>query len=194
MKNRRNVILSTLAIVILFFAIVGLSFAYYFSKSVNDSNIKVNVETSSQAYIYYDAGEDFELFAKQPGYTDEFTFSVKLVGENRATFTSTYDVNMYIDDNTFTYDPKSSEKTPELLFDVYMSTDNVNWTIVTLDKDATELAGTINLVNDQKIVAEANTETTQYWKIVFRYVSLDKDQSYNMNKNFISSIKVENVE
>ena len=194
MKNRRNVILSTLAIVILFFAIVGLSFAYYFSNSVNDSNIKVNVETSSQAYIYYDAGEDFELFAKQPGYTDEFTFSVKLVGENRATFTSTYDVNMYIDDNTFTYDPKSSEKTPELLFDVYMSTDNVNWTIVTLDKDATELAGTINLVNDQKIVAEANTETTQYWKIVFRYISLDKDQSYNMNKNFISSIKVENVE
>ena len=134
------------------------------------------------------------MFAKQPGYSDELTFSVKLVGENKVALTSTYDVNMYIDSNTFEYDPKTNENTPELLFDVYMSTDKVNWNEVMVNKDATELSGTVNFVNDQKITAEANSETTHYWKVVFRYVSLDKDQSYNMNKEFISSIKVENVE
>lgn len=194
MKNQRTIILSVLAITILCLAVVGLSFAYFSSNSSSDGEVKVNVETSNQAYIYYDTGEDFELFAKQPGYSDELTFSVKLVGENKVALTSTYDVNMYIDSNTFEYDPKTNENTPELLFDVYMSTDKVSWNEVMLNKDATELSGTVNFVNDQKITAEANSETTHYWKVVFRYVSLDKDQSYNMNKEFISSIKVENVE
>ena len=194
MKNQRTIILSVLAVAILCLAVVGLSFAYFSSSSSNDSEVQVNVETSSQAVIYYDAGEDFELFAKQPGYSDELTFSVKLVGENKVALTSTYDVNMYIESNTFEYDPKTSEHTPELLFDVYMSTDKVNWDEVMLNKDATELSGPVNFVNDQKITAEANSETTHYWKVVFRYITLDKDQSYNMNKEFISSIKVENVE
>lgn len=194
MKNQRTIVLSVLAVAILCLAVVGLSFAYFSSSSSSDGEVKVNVETSNQAYIYYDTGEDFELFAKQPGYSDELTFSVKLVGENKVALTSTYDVNMYIDSNTFEYDPKTNENTPELLFDVYMSTDKVNWNEVMLNKDATELSGTVNFVNDQKITAEANSETTHYWKVVFRYVSLDKDQSYNMNKEFISSIKVENVE
>lgn len=194
MKTRRTIILSVLAITILCLAVVGLSFAYFSSNVSTDDELKVNVETSSQAYIYYDAGEDFELFAKQPGYSDELTFSVKLVGENKVSLTSIYDINMYIDSNTFEYDPKNNENIPELLFDVYMSTDNVNWNEVMLNKDATELTGTVNFVNDQKISADANSETTQYWKVVFRYEALDKDQSYNMNKEFISSIKVENVE
>lgn len=194
MKNQRTIILSVLAVAILCLAVVGLSFAYFSSSSSNDGEVQVNVETSSQAVIYYDAGEDFELFAKQPGYSDELTFSVKLVGENKVALTSMYDVNMYIESNTFEYDPKTSEHTPELLFDVYMSTDKVNWDEVMLNKDATELSGPVNFVNDQKITAEANSETTHYWKVVFRYITLDKDQSYNMNKEFISSIKVENVE
>ena len=194
MKNQRTIILSVLAVAILCLAVVGLSFAYFSSSSSNDGEVQVNVETSSQAVIYYDAGEDFELFAKQPGYSDELTFSVKLVGENKVALTSMYDVNMYIESNTFEYDPKTSEHTPELLFDVYMSTDKVNWDEVMLNKDATELSGPVNFVNDQKMTAEANSETTHYWKVVFRYITLDKDQSYNMNKEFISSIKVENVE
>ena len=194
MKNQRTIVLSVLAVAILCLAVVGLSFAYFSSSSSSDGEVKVNVETSNQAYIYYDTGEDFELFAKQPGYSDELTFSVKLVGENKVALTSTYDVNMYIDSNTFEYDPKTNENTPELLFDVYMSTDNVNWNEVMLNKDATELTGTVNFVNDQKISADANSETTQYWKVLFIYEALDKHQSYNMNKEFISSIKVENVE
>lgn len=194
MKKNRPLVLSILAIAILCLAVVGLSFAYFTSTSYNNTNTKVNVETSNQAFIYYDAGDDFELFAKQPGYSDELTFFVKLVGENNVAISSVYDVNMYIDSNTFEYDPKNNENIPELLFDVYMSTDNVNWSEVLVNKDATELTGKVNFVNNQKISADANSETTQYWKVVFRYESLDKDQSYNMNKEFISSIKVENVE
>ena len=194
MKKNRTLVLSILAIAILWLAVVGLSFAYFTSTSYNNTNTKVNVETSNQAFIYYDAGDDFELFAKQPGYSDELTFFVKLVGENNVAISSVYDVNMYIDSNTFEYDPKNNENIPELLFDVYMSTDNVNWSEVLVNKDATELTGKVNFVNNQKISADANSETTQYWKVVFRYESLDKDQSYNMNKEFISSIKVENVE
>lgn len=194
MKKNRTLVLSILAIAILCLAVVGLSFAYFTSTSYNNTNTKVNVETSNQAFIYYDAGDDFELFAKQPGYSDELTFFVKLVGENNVAISSVYDVNMYIDSNTFEYDPKNNENIPELLFDVYMSTDNVNWSEVLVNKDATELTGKVNFVNNQKISADANSETTQYWKVVFRYESLDKDQSYNMNKEFISSIKVENVE
>ena len=116
------------------------------------------------------------------------------MGDNKTSLSSVYDVNMYISSNTFEYDPKTTESVPELLFDVYMSTDKVNWTEVMVNKDATELSGTVNFVNDQKISVDPNSETTQYWKVVFRYVSLDKDQCYNMNKEFISSIKVENVE
>lgn len=194
MKNRRTIILSVLAIAILCLSVMGLTFAYFSANMDITDDVNVNIETSSNAYIYYDTGDDLILKANQPGYTGSSIFSVKLVGENRASVNSTYDINLYVESNNFEYDPTSTEDTPELLFDIYMSTDNTNWTEVIADKDITELSGTINLVDNQKISAEANSETTQYWKVVYTYVSLDKDQSYNMNKEFVSSIKVENVE
>lgn len=194
MKNRRTIILSVLAIAILCLSVMGLTFAYFSANMDITDDVNVNIETSSNAYIYYDTGDDLILKANQPGYTGSSIFSVKLVGENRASVNSTYDINLYVESNNFEYDPTSTEDIPELIFDIYMSTDNTNWTEVIADKDITELSGTINLVDNQKISAEANSETTQYWKVVYTYVSLDKDQSYNMNKEFVSSIKVENVE
>ncbi len=193
MKNRRTLILSILAISILCLSVVGLTFAYFSSTISHNQKTEVNVETSSNAYIYFDTGSGLELIANQPGYSDELIFSVKLVGENRATVSSLYDINWYISENTFEYDPNSDEKTPELLYEVYMSEDKSTWNKIA-NGDATTLVGTNTLIDNQKIEVEANKEVTQYWKVVFHYVSLNKDQSYNMNKKFISSIKVENVE
>lgn len=193
MKNKRTITLVVLAIVILCLSVAGLTFAYFSTTTSHNEKIEVNIETSNNAYIYYDTGSGLELVANQPGYTGELTFSVKLVGENRASVSSLYDINWYIAENTFEYDPNSEDDTPELLYEVYMSTDNSTWNKVT-SGDATELTGTQTLISNQKIEVEANKEITQYWKVVFNYVSLDKDQSYNMNKKFISSFKVENVE
>lgn len=194
MKNRKTIILSVLAIAILCLSVMGLSFAYFSATTTNNGNVNVNVETSNNAYIFYDTGKDLILDAKQPGYSGELTFFVKLVGDTNGTINSTYDINMIVESNDFEYDPNSTDNIPELLYDVYMSTDNNNWTEVIKDGDATRLTGTINLVNGQKISAKANSEIIQYWKVILTYASLDKNQSYNMNKKFISSIKVENVE
>ena len=84
MKSRRTLVLSILAITILCLSVVGLTFAYFAYTNITDATVNVNIETSNQAYIYYNAGDDFELVAKQPGYSDELNFWVKLVGENKA--------------------------------------------------------------------------------------------------------------
>lgn len=195
MKNRRTLILSILAVAIISLSAIGLSFAYFSSTNDYEESAKVNVQTSNNAYIYYDTGSEIELFANQPGYTDELEFSVKLVGDSKGTIKSVYDVNLNVDSNTFVYDPQTSLNTPELLIDVYKRTDNLApWAKVLEDKDVTELLGVVNLVTDQEIEVGPSSEITQYWKVVIKYISLDKDQSYNMNKEFISNIKVENVE
>ena len=195
MQNKRTITLSVLAIAILCLSVMGLTFAYFSSTGThNDGKVQVNIETSNNAHIKYNTGEDLILKANQPGYSGELTFFVKLVGDTKGTISSIYDINLYIEKNTFEYDPTSQEKIPELLFDVYMSTDNITWKEVIVDRDLTELSGAINLIDNQKISAETNSEITQYWKVVYTYLSLEKDQSYNMNKEFISSIKVENVE
>lgn len=194
MKDRRTIILSVLAIAILCLSVMGLSFAYFSATITKSGNVNVNIETSNNAYIVYDTGDDLELKANQPGYSGELNFFVKLVGDTSGTVNSTYDINMIVENNNFEYDPDSTEKTPELLYDVYMSTDKTNWNEIIRNGDATNLKDTTNLVDNQKISASAKSETVQYWKVVLTYVSLDKNQSYNMNKEFVSSIKVENVE
>lgn len=195
MKNRRTIILSVLAILILCLSVVGLTFAYFSANTSNDDDdVKVNIETSNNAYIYYDTGGELILNAKQPGYSQEVIFSVKLVGDNKSSVSSTYDINLNGIENDFEYDPNSTENIPELIYSLYKSDDNVSWTEVIANGDATRLLGTVNLVDSMEIKADVNKEVTQYWKIVFKYVSLDKDQSYNMNKKFSGSIKVENVE
>lgn len=194
MKDRRTLTLSILAIVILCLSVVGLSFAYFSANISNVDSVKVNVETSSNAVIYYNTGEDLILNANQPGYSKEVVFYVKLLGEKENDVNSVYDINLIVDSNNFEYDPNETNNTPELLYSLYMSEDNQSWKEIIVDRDATELTQTINLVDAQKISANAGDETTQYWKVVFSYISLDKDQSYNMNKSFYGSIKVENVE
>lgn len=193
MKNRRTLVLSVLAIAILCLSVISLTYAYFASTTTYGDKLEVNVEISDNASIYYDTGSDLDLVANQPGYSDEMFFSVKLIGENRAAVTSSYDINWYITENDFEYDPNSLEKTPELVYELYMSTDKSSWTKID-SGDVTTLVGTKKLINNQKIEVEANKEITQYWKLKIQYVSLDKDQSYNMSKKFISAIKVENVE
>lgn len=192
--NKRTIILSVMAIGILCLSVMGLSFAYFSATTTKNEKVNVSVETSNNAYIFYDTGKELTLNAKQPGYSGELTFSVKLVGDTKGIINSIYDINWIVESNSFEYDPNSTEKVPELLYDVYMSTDNNTWNEVIVGGDATELKGKKTLIDNQEISVDANKEITQYWKVVLTYTSLDKDQSYNMNKEFISSIKVENVE
>lgn len=194
MKDDKTLLLAIMAITILVLSVVGLTYAFFSAKIDGDKELKVNIETSSQAEITYDVGENLILEAKEPGYSGELSFSVSLKGDNKGTTKALYGIDLEVLTNEFTYDPASAENTPELVYSVYKSSDKKNWIEVLKDVDCTELKGTNHIITNNLLTTPKDEITTDYWKIVITYQSLDKIQNYNQDKNFNASFKVVNIE
>lgn len=192
-EKRNTILLTIITIVTILVAIAGATFAY-FSKTVEkEGTIKVDINTSDNASIYYEAGEELNLFAQQPGASGEVMFSVTLKGENSSGVNSSYNINWNIDSNSFVYEPNDQTIDPELVYNIYKSDDKKNWIPVVMNQDCTTSNGVVNLVNNQKIEVASNKTVTQYWKIVLVFQNLGKDQNYNQNKSLSSNITISNV-
>ena len=111
MKDDKTLLLAIMAITILVLSVVGLTYAFFSAKIDGDKELKVNIETSSQAEITYDVGENLILEAKEPGYSGELSFSVSLKGDNKGTTKALYGIDLEVLTNEFTYDPESTENT-----------------------------------------------------------------------------------
>lgn len=189
--DSKNIKKYTIIVIVVFLIIVcaiGVTYAF-FNPTIDPNGITtINIESSDQATISFEGGNDLILAASEPGMSGELYFSVglKSTGGN---ISAAYDIVWNITENTFIKD-ENNLTDKELLYSLYVSSDNVNWEPLITDEEAATLLGNINLATNELILAQNKNEKTNYYKFVITYPNLDKDQSYNEGAVLNSYIEV----
>ena len=169
---------------------VGITFAFFVPNVNNDNSLTIDVTTSKNAKITFNNGADLVLDATEPGTTSTAYFNVQ-INSTGDSLTGVYDIYFVISNNTFIHDNTlghTSDK--EITYSLYSSSDNATWTPMITDVDITGITGDVRIAANELITAQNSLSTIKYYKFTVNYPSLQKDQSFNMQKSISGYIEI----
>ena len=206
MQNKKNVILSIIAILALSILLIGATFAYFQAQGNTGSITETKVTTYTTDTLSFETGDpltftiDQENFAEGKGNLSSNTYAKAILTANNKTNTATehYYVYLNISNNTFKY--TQNENTPEILLTIkdasgieLTSISGLAYKTVTDGKgtnisgfDITTKNGLIALLSNKKITATPNK--TDEWNITITFVNYNADQSANAGNSFIAKL------
>ena len=209
MQNKKQIILSIIAIVTLAILVIGASFAYFAAQGNTSAQTSATVKTYTVDVFSFETGApiSFSLnqdnFASGKGNQTGSTFAKAILTANNKTNTATDHYNLYlnISENTFTY--TQDENTPELLLTIKDTSGNEITSITSLTHktvtdgkgasisgfDITTKSGVITLFDNREITA--NPAKTEEWNITVTFVNYNADQSANAGKSFRGQILIQ---
>ncbi len=209
MQNKKQIILSIIAIVTLAILVIGASFAYFAAQGNTSAQTSATVKTYTVDVFSFETGApiSFSLnqdnFASGKGNQTGSTFAKAILTANNKTNTATDHYNLYlnISENTFTY--TQNESTPELLLTIKDTSGNEITSITSLTHktvtdgkgasisgfDITTKSGVITLFDNREITA--NPAKTEEWNITVTFVNYNADQSANAGKSFRGQILIQ---
>ena len=209
MQNKKQIILSIIAIVTLAILVIGASFAYFAAQGNTSAQTSATVKTYTVDVFSFETGApiSFSLnqdnFASGKGNQTGSTFAKAILTANNKTNTATDHYNLYlnISENTFTY--TQDENTPELLLTIKDTSGNEITSITGLTHktltdgkgasisgfDITTKGGVITLFDNREITA--NPAKTEEWNITVTFVNYNADQSANAGKSFRGQILIQ---
>jgi len=180
-ENKKTIILSIIAVLILIVIAIGVSYAYYANRIETPGGVDVDTEITSQSNVTYTPGNDIVLSQAEPGAKAETEFSVSLAASNKTEDTITYGLVWNISENDFEYE-YDYPSDPQLVYTLYYSVDNEVWVPYVENADCTTWSGSPRIVDGLTLTADANTTSTVYWRFVLEYKSYDYNQATNMGK------------
>ena len=208
MKNKKAIILSVIASIILLVLIIGATYAYFQASGGTGSNTDVNVTTYTTDVFNFEIGDDISIYADQTsfgsgkGNANGATFAKAILTANNKTNTTTEHYNLYlnISDNNFKYAIGTSS--PDLLLTIKDGSNNEITSISGLEHktvtdakgvqisgfDITTKTGLLTLLDNREITASPSKTDT--WNITVTFVNYDDDQSINMGKTFSGQILI----
>ena len=209
MQNKKQIILSIIAIVTLAILVIGASFAYFAAQGNTSAQTSATVKTYTVDVFSFETGAPIsfslnqENFASGKGNQTGSTFAKAILTANNKTNTATDHYNLYlnISENTFTY--TQDENTPELLLTIKDTSGNEITSITGLTHktltdgkgasisgfDITTKSGVITLFDNREITA--NPAKTEEWNITVTFVNYSADQSANAGKSFRGQILIQ---
>ena len=209
MQNKKQIILSIIAIVTLAILVIGASFAYFAAQGNTSAQTSATVKTYTVDVFSFETGNPIsfslnqENFASGKGNQTGSTFAKAILTANNKTNTATEHYYMYlnISENTFTY--TQDENTPELLLTIKDTSGNEITSITGLTHktvtdgkgasisgfDITTKSGVITLFDNREITA--NPAKTEEWNITVTFVNYNADQSANAGKSFRGQILIQ---
>ena len=209
MQNKKQIILSIIAIVTLAILVIGASFAYFAAQGNTSAQTSATVKTYTVDVFSFETGNPIsfslnqENFASGKGNQTGSTFAKAILTANNKTNTATEHYYMYlnISENTFTY--TQDENTPELLLTIKDTSGNEITSITSLTHktvtdgkgasisgfDITTKSGVITLFDNREITA--NPAKTEEWNITVTFVNYNADQSANAGKSFRGQILIQ---
>ena len=212
MQNKKQIILSIIAIVTLAILVIGASFAYFAAQGNTSAQTSATVKTYTVDVFSFETGApiSFSLnqdnFASGKGNQTGSTFAKAILTANNKTNTATDHYNLYlnISENTFTY--TQDENTPELLLTIKDTSGNEITSITGLTHktltdgkgasisgfDITTKGGVITLFDNREITA--NPAKTEEWNITVTFVNYNADQSANAGKSFNAKLIIQQEE
>ena len=212
MQNKKQIILSIIAIVTLAILVIGASFAYFAAQGNTSAQTSATVKTYTVDVFSFETGApiSFSLnqdnFASGKGNQTGSTFAKAILTANNKTNTATDHYNLYlnISENTFTY--TQDENTPELLLTIKDTSGNEITSITGLTHktltdgkgasisgfDITTKSGVITLFDNREITA--NPTKTEEWNITVTFVNYNANQTGNAGKSFNAKLMIQQEE
>ena len=201
MQNKKQIILSIIAIVTLAILVIGASFAYFAAQGNTSAQTSATVKTYTVDVFSFETGDPIsfslnqENFASGKGNQTGSTFAKAILTANNKTNTATDHYNLYLNitENTFTY--TQNENTPEILLTITDGTNPVTnitsltYKTVTDGKgnsisgyDITNKTGLIELFSNREITTTSTK--TENWNITVTFINYNADQSKNAGNTF----------
>ena len=211
MQNKKQIILSIIAIVTLAILVIGASFAYFAAQGNTSAQTSATVKTYTVDVFSFETGNPIsfslnqENFASGKGNQTGSTFAKAILTANNKTNTATEHYYMYlnISENTFTY--TQNENTPEILLTITDGTNPVTnitsltYKTVTDGKgnsisgyDITNKTGLITLFSNREITTTSTK--TENWNITVTFINYNADQSKNAGKTFSGKVLIQKEE
>ena len=208
MQNKKQIILSIIAIVTLAILVIGASFAYFAAQGNTSAQTSATVKTYTVDVFSFETGApiSFSLnqdnFASGKGNQTGSTFAKAILTANNKTNTATDHYNLYlnISENTFTY--TQNENTPEILLTITDGTNPVTnitsltYKTVTDGKgnsisgyDITNKTGLIELFSNREITTTSTK--TENWNISVTFINYNADQSKNAGNTFSGKVLIQ---
>ena len=209
MKNKK--ILPLLGIILLLLTSGGLTYAFFQAQSSDPVTRDVHVLTHTVDMLTFSIDADISLEATQQNFarngvnqSDEANVTAILTPNSKTgTATKNYYLYLNIESNPFVYSAANTNHDPELLLQVFDSSDNLVTLTglgnqVTIDSltgyDITTARGLKILLDNQTITASNNATTTQEWRVVVTLVNLDVNQNDNTGKTFEAELIIQEDE
>jgi len=208
MQNKKQIILSIIAIVTLAILVIGASFAYFAAQGDTSAQTSATVKTYTVDVFSFETGDPIsfslnqENFASGVGNQTGSTFAKAILTANNKTNTATDHYNLYlnISENTFTY--TQNENTPEILLTITDGTNPVTnitsltYKTVTDGKgnsisgyDITNKTGLIELFSNREITTTSTK--TENWNITVTFINYNADQSKNAGNTFSGKVLIQ---
>ena len=201
MKNKKAIILSVIAAIILLVLIIGATYAYFQASGGDGTSANLRVTTYTTDIITFEVGSNVNietnatLFSHGKGNASGTTFARATLTANNKTNSATENYNLFLNvsDNTFAY--SVDIKTPELILTIKDKSNNevtsiegLTYKTVTDGKgtsisgyDITNKNGLLTLFN--KDITTTST-TVEEWNVTVTFVNYNKDQTKNAGKKF----------
>ena len=201
MKNKKAIILSVIASIILLILIIGATYAYFQASGGDGASANLRVTTYTTDIITFEVGSNINietnatLFSQGKGNASGTTFARATLTANNKTNSATENYNLFlnISDNTFLYSVDTN--TPELILTIKDKSNNevtsiegLTYKTVTDGKgttikgfDITNKNGLLTLFN--KDITTTST-TVEEWNVTVTFVNYNKDQTKNAGKKF----------
>ena len=213
MQNKKQIILSIIAIVTLAILVIGASFAYFAAQGNTSAQTSATVKTYTVDVFSFETGDPIsfslnqENFASGAGNQTGSTFAKAILTANNKTNTATDHYNLYlnISENTFTY--TQNENTPEILLTIKDASGNEITSVTGLTYkinvtdgkgasisgfDITTKSGLITLFNNREITTTSTI--TENWNVTVTFVNYNSNQAGNAGKNFAAKLMIQKEE
>ena len=208
MQNKKQIILSIIAIVTLAILVIGASFAYFAVQGNTSAQTSATVKTYTVDVFSFETGNPIsfslnqENFASGKGNQTGSTFAKAILTANNKTNTATEHYNMYLNISENTFDYSIDENTPEILLTITDGTNPVTnitsltYKTVTDGKgnsisgyDITNKTGLITLFSNREITTTSTK--TENWNISVTFINYNADQSKNAGNTFSGKVLIQ---
>ncbi len=203
-NEKKVLIFSILAVVLLIIVVVGATYAYFVAQGGASANTNVNVQTNTTDNLSFEVGNPINLnitqdnFYQGAGNQAGSTTASATLTANNATNSATANYYLYLDITSNDFEYTVDSDTPELILTIE-DPDGTELTSLSGYKhvEVGEVSGfDITTVNDVIKIADnyeiTSTGTeTQIWNIIVTFVNLDNDQVENTGKTFEASLIIQ---
>ncbi len=205
-SNRKNMILSGVAITLLVALIIGATYAYFAAQTGNPASADIRINANTVDTLTFASGDPIsfsinqENFAEGTGNQTGSTYASAILTANNKTNTATEHYYLYlnIENNTFNYSINSD--TPEIIMTITDNvgnevTDLVGLTYVTATGadgnqvkgyDITNKNGLFILFRDREITTTSTKE--ERWNVKVTFINYNENQAANAGKSMSAKL------